>query len=72
VANEVGGRSLYAGSFLLDEVRGDDGETFPNASGASMSLDPDFLTPLDNDLGGLWCRPRPPGSLAETTAPPVR
>jgi len=55
LANESGGLAVYAGDVLLDEVLWDDGETFPDTSGASISLDPDFLNTTDNDLGGLWC-----------------
>jgi predicted extracellular nuclease len=39
----------------IDRVDWDDGTTFPNPSGASMSLDPGFTNSVDNDDGARWC-----------------
>ena len=40
---------------LVDRVAWDDGRTFPDPSGASMSLDPAWLTAEGNDDGSAWC-----------------
>ena len=40
---------------LIDEVAYDNGLTFPDPDGASMSLDPAATTATDNDLGANWC-----------------
>ena len=70
LTNESGGLSIYAGGVLLDEVFWDDGETFPDASGASASLDPDFLNISDNDQGGLWCPGEEPWSVGTDRGSP--
>jgi hypothetical protein len=46
---------LVFGTLELDAVAYDNGYTFPDPSGASMSLDPDALSPEDNDDGDAWC-----------------
>lgn len=43
------------GSPEIDRVEWDDGATFPDPNGASMSLDPDSTNVTDNDLGANWC-----------------
>ena len=40
---------------VLDAVAWDDGVTFPDPSGASLTLDPSFLDDELNDEGGYWC-----------------
>ena len=39
----------------LARVNYDDGVTFPDVTGATLSLDPAFSTEADNDLGANWC-----------------
>lgn len=39
----------------IDAVFYDNGSTFPDPSGASMQLDPNFLNAVDNDSGANWC-----------------
>jgi len=46
---------LVCGGVVVDEVGYDDGATFPDPDGASMSLDPGSYDAGDNDLGGNWC-----------------
>jgi hypothetical protein len=40
---------------VVDEVNYDDGLTFPDPSGQSMSLDPGSYDTVANDLGANWC-----------------
>ncbi len=40
---------------LIDGVIWDNGKTFPDPSGASMTLSPDSLDADSNDLGENWC-----------------
>ncbi len=40
--------------FVVDEVAYDNGETFPDPTGASMELNPDSFDYNDNDLGMNW------------------
>ncbi|MEM8526420.1 MAG: lamin tail domain-containing protein, partial [Bacteroidota bacterium] len=40
---------------VIDSVGYDDGATFPDPSGASMSLNPNNLNSTDNDNGANWC-----------------
>ncbi len=46
---------LLHGATEVDRVAWDDGATFPDATGASMSLDPGKLTADQNDEGEAWC-----------------
>jgi hypothetical protein len=39
----------------IDAVRYDDGVTFPDPAGESMTLNPDFLDAVSNDNGANWC-----------------
>ncbi|GEM_PF-2136101 len=43
------------GLSLIDRLAWDDGATYPDPAGASMSLDPDFETLDGNDDGLNWC-----------------
>ncbi len=40
----------------IDRVSYDDGATFPDPEGASMSLNPNRLTASQNDIGSNWCQ----------------
>ncbi|MEL6942860.1 MAG: lamin tail domain-containing protein, partial [Bacteroidota bacterium] len=40
---------------IIDIVAYDGGDIFPNPSGASMNLNPNFLNASDNDNGNYWC-----------------
>jgi hypothetical protein len=55
LANDADEVSIGAGGAVLDEVAWDNGVTFPDPSGASMSLDPGQTDPAANDTGGNWC-----------------
>jgi hypothetical protein len=46
---------LSVGKVVIDEIAYDNGSTFPDPSGASMSLDPSSTDELLNDDGGNWC-----------------
>ncbi len=46
---------LTHGTVELDRVEYDNGNTFPDPEGASMSLDPAAVDVDDNDLGANWC-----------------
>ena len=46
---------LSNASGTLDEVVWDNGATFPDPNGASISLNPSFFDPADNDNGANWC-----------------
>jgi hypothetical protein len=39
----------------MDRIAWGDGAGFPDPTGASMSLDPDFTNVVDNDDGANWC-----------------
>jgi hypothetical protein len=39
---------------VIDRVDYDDGETFPDPTGASMALDPEHMNYIDNDIGANW------------------
>jgi hypothetical protein len=53
----------------IDEVAYDDGATFPDPTGASMSLSPDAYSPSDNDLGANWCESTSPFGLGDLGTP---
>ncbi len=46
---------INAGSTLVDAVAYDDGVSFPDMQGYSMSLDPNNLDFASNDDGASWC-----------------
>lgn len=46
---------LLSGAVVVDQVWYDDGDTFPDASGKSLSLDPDGFDHENNDDGVFWC-----------------
>jgi hypothetical protein len=47
--------SLEFGTTVFDAVAYDGGVTFPDPTGASMSLDPASTDDVANDVGGNWC-----------------
>ncbi|MBN1335036.1 MAG: lamin tail domain-containing protein [Deltaproteobacteria bacterium] len=55
LANGADELVLANGTGVLDEVDWDDGATFPDPTGASMTLDPGFLDAVSNDDGTHWC-----------------
>jgi hypothetical protein len=46
---------LHNATDVLDSLEWDNGTTFPDPTGASMSLDPGFTNATDNDDGANWC-----------------
>ena len=56
LSNEMDGLVVEADGLILDVVQWDDGVTFPDVNGASMSLDPTYLDPTLNDSGEWWCQ----------------
>lgn len=46
---------IYFDGATIDKIGYDDGATFPDPNGASMSLDPDYRDEVDNDDGANWC-----------------
>jgi hypothetical protein len=58
LANESDGLVIEADGLVLDIVAWDDGATFPDPNGSSMSLDPSYLDPTANDNGEWWCEAR--------------
>jgi hypothetical protein len=55
LSNEFDELTLHAGDILLDTVSWDDGSTMPDPEGASIQLDPFFLTASENDNPDYWC-----------------
>jgi len=55
LSNESDSLYLMAGAVVLDAVSWDDGDTFPDDVGASMTLDPEYHSAEDNDEGRTWC-----------------
>lgn len=53
----------------IDHVGYDDGLTFPNPEGASMSLDPSRMTATQNDLGSNWCESTTPFGVGDLGTP---
>ena len=47
--------SLVAGSTTIDEVNWDNGSTFPDPNGESISLHPANTDSTENDIGTTWC-----------------
>jgi len=58
LSNETDGIVVEADGLVLDTVTWDDGATFPDPNGASMSLDPSYLDAIENDNGDWWCEAR--------------
>jgi len=55
LSNEGDRLLVFADGVRLDEVSWDDGETMPDPSGSSMSLDPLHIDAIGNDDAGVWC-----------------
>ncbi len=55
LSNESDEIILEADGIVLDVVSWDDGVVWPDPDGASMTLDPTYSSPLDNDDGIYWC-----------------
>jgi hypothetical protein len=55
LGNEHDEIMLEADGVILDAVMWDDGAAFPDPDGRSMTLDPTYYSPLDNDEGHYWC-----------------
>lgn len=55
LTNESDEISIEAEGLVIDSVTWDDGATFPDLSGKSMTLDPNFLDIAENDNGANWC-----------------
>ena len=55
LSNESYELSIVADEIVLDTVAWDDGATFPDPAGASMSLDPTYFAVDLNDTGDWWC-----------------
>ncbi len=70
LSNEVDGLVLEADGLVLDTVTWDDGASFPDPNGASMSLDPTYLDPIENDNGDWWCEARQQWSTASDRGTP--
>ncbi|MCF8378689.1 MAG: lamin tail domain-containing protein [Bacteroidales bacterium] len=54
LANATDGIQIRCSGTVIDKVIWDDGVTFPDPNGASMSLKPDFMNFADNDNGVNW------------------
>lgn len=55
LANGSDGITLTCGTTAIDTVLWDDGATFPDPDGASMTLSPSLLDATANDSGASWC-----------------
>ncbi|MEL6944645.1 MAG: hypothetical protein AAFO82_18465, partial [Bacteroidota bacterium] len=55
LGNETDQVIIECNGLVIDSVGYDNGATFPNPTGASMSLNPNNLNAADNDNGANWC-----------------
>jgi hypothetical protein len=55
LSNESDSLMVRADGILLDEVSWDDGESMPDPSGSSISLDPLYIDAGGNDDASVWC-----------------
>lgn len=55
LGNENDEVTLEADGVVVDMVMWDDGASFPDPNGASMTLDPSYYSTIDNDDGQYWC-----------------
>ncbi|GMV40003.1 MAG: hypothetical protein AMXMBFR64_17190 [Myxococcales bacterium] len=60
---------LEGAAGLIDAVAYDNGLTFPDPDGASMSLDPEATTAAANDLGANWCAGKTPYGAGDLGSP---
>ena len=56
MSNESDDLWIKANGLTIDRVKWDDGATYPDVAGASMSLDPNYFTSTLNDLAEGWCQ----------------
>lgn len=56
MSNESDDLWLKVDEIVLDKITWDDGEQFPDPSGASIALDPDYFSSALNDLPEGWCQ----------------
>ena len=54
---------------LVDRVGYDDGDRWPDVSGASLQLEPDIESPYTNDQPGRWCSGMSPFGLGDMGTP---
>ncbi|MAA79245.1 MAG: hypothetical protein CL916_08285 [Deltaproteobacteria bacterium] len=54
---------------VIDEVRYDNGDTFPDDKGYSLSLAPNVLDAIDNDTGTNWCNAGSPYGDGDSGSP---
>ena len=54
---------------VIDEVRYDNGDTFPDDKGYSLSHAPNVLDATDNDLGSNWCNAASPYGDGDSGSP---
>ena len=54
---------------VIDEVRYDNGENFPDDKGYSLSLAPNILDAMDNDIGTNWCNAASPYGDGDSGSP---
>ena len=54
---------------MIDEVRYDNGANFPDDKGYSLSLAPNILDAMDNDIGTNWCNAASPFGDGDAGSP---
>ena len=54
---------------VIDEVGYDNGENFPDDKGYSLSLAPNILDAMDNDIGTNWCNAASPYGDGDSGSP---
>ena len=70
---------LHNATDILDQIAWDNGSTFPDPTGAAMSLDPSAMNATDNDDGANWCEATSvysvdlgtPGAMNDACPPPA-
>ncbi len=55
LSNEIDDLTISAGDIVIDVVAWDDGDTMPDPEGASIQLDPFYLSASENDVAEYWC-----------------
>lgn len=56
MSNEVDDLWLKTNDLIIDRVEWDDGELYPDPSGASIALDPNYFSSSLNDIPEGWCQ----------------
>ena len=72
LANSKDELQLWGIGVVLDAVSWDGGLTFPDPTGASLSLDPGSVDAGANDLGTVWCAAISPFGLGDLGTPLAR